>query len=457
MKTVAVIGGGFSGVATVVQLMRQGRAPVKVVLVERSSAFARGTAYGTLDPSHLLNVPAADMSAVAGEPESFLQYLEAHSIAAKRSSFLPRKVYGEYLAELLASSNAAATGAQFSRLHDAVVELVPLASGAQLRLASGNTIRADHVVLALGNSAPADLAEVSAQALGPHYHRDPWLQHHGVASAAVGTLVIGAGLTAVDIALSLSQAGPVYMLSRHGLLPHAHQVAPVVGAEVALVRDQMLAALPSVSRYLRVFRHRVAHERSRGVDWREVVAAVRPIVPVLWERLNANERKRFLRHVKRYWDIHRHRMAPQVHESLHAKINARGITPIAGRVLSASVDKAGVRVVVRHRNTGQLETLLVSSILNCTGPNSRLDSVDDAFICHLHSKGLIIADPCGLGVEVDEHLCVRNAAGVASPWLSCVGPMLRARYWEATAVPELRQHAANLAAHIVDQLACEGN
>jgi len=457
LRTVVVIGGGFSGVATAVQLLRQAKAPLKVLLVERSPVFARGTAYGTSNPSHLLNVPAADMSALAGEPESFLQYLQARSIVAQRSSFMPRKLYGDYLADLLACSEAAATGVHFSRLHDAVVELVPLALGAQLRLASGSVVRADHVVLAFGHSAPADLAEIPAQALGLRYHRDPWSQKQAGACPGAATLVVGAGLTAVDVALSLSEAGPVYMLSRHGLLPHAHQVAPIVGAEVGALRGEMLAAMPSVSRYVRVLRYRVEHERARGVDWREVVAAVRPIIPVLWERLNASERKRFLRHVKRYWDIHRHRMAPQVHESLHARISSRGIMPIAGRVLSASVDKDGVKVMIRHRKTGRLETLLVSNILNCTGPNSRLDSVDDAFICQLRSKGLISADPCGLGVEVDDHLCVRNASGVASPWLSCIGPMLRARYWEATAVPELRQHASDLAAHIIEQLDCESD
>jgi len=39
---------------------------------------------------------------------------------------------------------------------------------------------------------------------------------------------------------------------------------------------------------------------------------LRPHWDMLWRRLPEHEQRRFLQHVARYWEVHRHRMAPQV-------------------------------------------------------------------------------------------------------------------------------------------------
>jgi uncharacterized NAD(P)/FAD-binding protein YdhS len=121
---------------------------------------------------------------------------------------------------------------------------------------------------------------------------------------------------------------------------------------------------------------------------------------------------------------------------------------MAGRIHNIEVLSSGLRVQVGVRGATTVESVDVSHVINCTGPNSNLARVDDRLIVQLRQAGLIRLDNLGLGICVDESRSVLEQHGAPVSWLSYVGPMLKAQFWEATAVPELRAYARDLALRV---------
>ncbi|WP_341649874.1 FAD/NAD(P)-binding protein [Thauera humireducens] len=87
---------------TAVHLLREaGPEQVCVTLVEQHARAARGLAYRIWDDSMLLNVPAGNMSALAEEPGHFLAYCRDIDPAFNEGSFVPRRLFGDYLEHTL--------------------------------------------------------------------------------------------------------------------------------------------------------------------------------------------------------------------------------------------------------------------------------------------------------------------------------------------------------------------
>jgi uncharacterized NAD(P)/FAD-binding protein YdhS len=457
MKTVVIIGAGFSGAVTAAQLLRQGSPDVRIVLINRSGAMARGLAYGTNSPLHLLNVPAGNMSAYVDEPEHFLRFCQARDSAYSASSFVPRKMYGDYLASVLDEAERHGFGdVELERVISEVDSLSPNGAGAIVKLANGQQIIADQVVLAFGNFSPLDPPGFNSSLGVEQYQADPW---SGVAGSSGGldspVLLVGTGLTALDVALGLLQQGhrgPIHMVSRRGLQPLPHR-AQRSALEVPLnIVEKLLQLPPTVAGYMRLIRQEIATSQVHGLDWRDALALLRSITPDLWVRLPSIERRRFLRHVQPYWDVHRHRVAPAAYQRFDEAQAAGQIHSMAGRIKSVTRHTGSLTVELQLRATGRLEEISVGRVINCTGPNTNLSRVNDALITQLRVDGLVKLDPLGLGLSVDDQLSVINANGNAVPWLHYIGPMLKADFWEATAVPELRQYAKALAVRLSDQL-----
>lgn len=451
--TIAIIGAGFSGTMTAVHLLRRGLpGGLRVLLVNRSGLMARGVAYGTRTAEHVLNVPAGRMSALPGDEDSFVRFARWHDPTVTGGSFVARRLYGDYLGALLDGAAAAApSGTSLERLVSSVVDLRPIEGerAVDMELADGQIARVDRVVLSLGNYAPAN-PSIADEGFyeSPRYIRDPW--RLGAFDAVPGdkpALLIGTGLTMLDVVHSLRARGlkrTLHAVSRRGLLPQGHRTSGKPPT-FEFLPPELETGPATAHAYLRAVRSHVKELAPKGVDWRDVIASLRPSTPALWQRLPLAERARFLRHVRPYWEAHRHRAAPTTAAALRAEIEQERLIVHAGRLLSFTERGDGVEVTMRPRGSSAPRTLEVSAVVNCTGPGSDTRTLEEPLIAALRGRGLLRPDPLRLGVEISPEYALLSESGRASPVLHYIGPFLKARDWEATAAPELRVHALRLA------------
>jgi uncharacterized NAD(P)/FAD-binding protein YdhS len=454
MYTIAIVGAGFSGMAVAAQLLRRLRGPARVLLLNRHSRFGRGLAYGTHSGSHLLNVPAGRMGMDPQDEGGFARYLVALGLPYAASDFVPRILYGAYLEHCLqVAQHDAAPGVRLELMEAAVERLEPLAAGGwRLALGHGLAMDADQVVLALGNFTPQPPASLRELPWGPPpLVADPWTPPATIGLAPdAAVLLIGSGLTAYDVALQLMERGhkgAILMLSRRGLLPQSHRQQEAPPAR-NWADDAFLAGESRPRRMLHALRRRIGEAQAAGADWRDVVGSLRPHTARLWRQLDTRGRGQFLRHLLPFWDTHRHRAAPMIDRQIRDAIAAGQLRPLAGRLLRAEPAGGAIRAEWRARGSGTPQSISVARVINCTGPSSDLRHVDDGLIRQLLADGHLRPDGLGLGLLVDAHYRTCEAG---LPTVHYVGPLLKAQHWEATAVPELREHALRLALQLASQ------
>lgn len=447
-RSIVIVGGGASGLLVAVQLLRQGVAPARIAIVEPAEALGRGVAYATTRGEHLLNVVAARMSAFDDDPAHFVRFLERDPAAdaevaaadggggrPRAERFAPRRVYARYLADTF----AAEPGAQAIAHHrDRVTDAAARDGGGYLlSLASGATLQADALVLAPGNE-PRRVADGAL----------PSWEAAAIAAVAAddAVAIVGAGLSMVDVVLSLDaqgHRGPVTVVSRHGLPPLGH-AAPFAGAHPP--RDDALHAARLRTR-LRMVRERARAAVARGEPWQWAIDALRPQVQALWRSMDARERARFLRHVVRYWDIHRHRIAPQVAARLGALRREGRLRLRAGRIEGGigRGEDGRARLRLRPRDGGSVEEVVADHVFDATGVEGQLSRMRNPLLRALVARGLVQAGGAGIGVLTDDAGRVVDAAGRARADMAAIGGVRIGQLWESIAIPELRGQAREVA------------
>jgi len=450
--TVAIIGGGFTGAMLAAQLLRKSGGGVTVLLVERGTRLGRGVAYSTECTEHLLNVRAKNMSAYPDDPEHFLQWARLnHDPGDSPDDYLPRSLYGQYVASVLQQEIERHPG-QVEHVQDEAVSIARVGETAEIRLGSGRTLFADKVVVALGNFSPGDLRLPGRTSHSLRYVSNPWKAFFGTSSALgdvsgdKSVLLVGSGLTSVDIAITLRGRGfrgTIHILSRRGLLPQAHKAT---APWTKFWDDQ---SPRTVRGLLRSIRAQVEAAEKAGSGWRAVIDSLRPFTREIWRSLSFSERRRFLRHVRPYWDVHRHRVAPAIGAGLASQIQAGQIEIHAGRIKTYAEDMGGVEVTYCARESGQIERLHVDRVINCTGPESDCRKVDDRLLTNLVRQKLARPDPLFLGLDVSPDGALIDANGETSDLLYAIGPVRKGSLWETIAVPELRVQVSELSSLLV--------
>jgi uncharacterized NAD(P)/FAD-binding protein YdhS len=422
---VAIIGGGFSGTILAAQLARRG---IASVLIDGSGRMGRGVAYSTSEPAHLLNVRAEGMSAWAAEPDHFARLFEAEG--GDPRGFAERRLFGRYLGEIL--DEAVASGS--TRPVDATAcSAARSDSGWQVVLDSGERIDAHALALAVGNQEPEALSAFTG--VGDRFIRNPWgTDSHAAVTelAALGetALLVGTGLTMIDVVLSLDAAGHrgrIVALSRRGQIPRSHADFEPAPVELSEVPQGSLRAL---WRWLR--------RRSAEVGWRAAIDSLRPHSQRLWQGLDGDQQRQFLRHARPWWDVHRHRIAPEVARLLAQMVADGRLEVVAGRIISAREGMDALEVEYRRRGASASQLLDVAYAFNCTGPLHSIARTQDPLLRSLLDGGQVHADQLGIGLEVDD----RSRAG---EHLWALGPLTKGRYWEIIAVPDIREQAAAVA------------
>jgi len=427
-RHIAIVGGGFSGAMLAARLAESG---ITSTVIDRDADIGLGVAYSTPFDGHLLNVRSNRMSAVEGRPDDFVQWLQAHQPdQAAPEGFAPRRLYGLYVQDRLAGVEAAHPG-----LITRVVGQAVAVEDAAVRLADGRLIEADAVVLATGNPAPKTAApdEVEGRVIG-----DPWAPG---ALDRIGdeddVIIVGTGLTMVDMVqwlVARGWRGKSTALSRRGLKPRAHEALP----DIPVPPTGMLKLAPASRRLAE------ARRMTDESGWRSVMEGLRPITADLWAAADSDLRARFVRHLRPWWDVHRHRIAYSIAPSLEA-LEAEGrLTIMAGRVKRIDQDETGVTLDWRPRRGPELPPITGQWLIDCTGPGH--DPVKDTLTGPLIASGRARLDALRLGLDLDAQGRVLNADGVPDDRLMVLGPPARAAFWETIAVPDIRKRIEDVAA-----------
>jgi uncharacterized NAD(P)/FAD-binding protein YdhS len=437
-----IVGGGASGVLLAYQLLRLGRRAFRVTLIEQRPEIGRGLAYHTGNPDHLLNVRVANMSALPEDPDHFWRWLSARDTCrcADRYCFVPRRVYGDYIASLIGPLVSRGDDADGLRtLNSECVSVRENADGVVVELAGGAELGGDTVIFATGHDSRKLPAGCYADAWAPP------------STAGIGkdglVLILGSGLTMADYVLSLlrdGHTGPIVAMSRRGLMPKAHRRVPPLAID-----EQQIPSGASAGQLLRWLRRLVESHSAQGGNWRSVVDGLRPFTQRLWRELPIDSRRRFLEHARAWWDVHRHRMAPEVEFTISKAVTDHRLALMAAKIVDISPNHAGATVRYRRRGQFGIESLQVDAIVDCTGIARDPAATGNPAVRSLLDQGLARIDPLRMGIDVASDCAVVNRWGLPSQRLFAVGPLTRAAFWEIIAIPDIRNQCVRLAERLV--------
>jgi len=445
-STVAVVGGGAAGSLFALKLARA-KPEASVILIERRRRPGRGLAYGACAPHHLLNVPVSRME-VGLEPRfadwllqrrDAIQEALAESGGDLQSAFVSRELFGQYVQERVEASAGPGNARGLRIVRGEAVKLLDHPARGVL-LEDGREIFADKIVLATGNLPPRPLSSPDPWLYDTaNFISNPWARDafDGLEPDAP-VLIVGAGLTMVDIALKLAadgHRGPMLAFSRHGLIPQTHAGGgswePFLKADATTPRQVVRDIRTEISRAL-----------AMGIPWQRVIDAVRPSIARVWTNWSLSQRRAFLRHLRSRWDVIRHRMAPRVSVRLHALIESGQLRVLAGRLRGYVAYRQGVEAVIARRGGGE-ERFHAVRVINCTGPRSDLAVIAFPLLADLRRRGLIVPDPLALGVETADCAAV-DSSGTPSRWLFALGALTRPSWWEITSIPEINTQIERL-------------
>ena len=448
--TVAIVGGGFSGAVFGLKL-HMAQPDWRVVIIEPNRMLGRGIAYGACGPQHLLNVPVSRME--IGLQPGFATWLDRHRTRMAealvesgldvQAAYVPRALFGDYIEERVGEALNTRSVTGLTTLRGEAVRM--LRQGQGVLLTDGREVEADIVVLAMGNLAPRPPGGADPWLYDTGFFvPDPWARDaFGDVGADEPLLLIGAGLTTVDVALRLASdghRGRMLAVSRRGLLPQRHEAG---GAWSEFLAQHGGASPRALTR---VIRQEVARAVAQGVPWQRVFDAARPAVPGIWQGWTAAHRRQFTRHLRVRWDIHRHRMAPRIDDALRRLLTTGALEIAAGRV--AGYAQAGGMVDVTLRLRGGTERVFrAGRVVNCTGPGAGFDRIAVPLIADLRERRLAAPDALGVGFQTQD-CAVIDGAGIPSRWLFALGPLTRPNWWEITAVPEINLQIDRLVAQL---------
>jgi uncharacterized NAD(P)/FAD-binding protein YdhS len=435
-----ICGGGPAAIMLLQSLKQRTGRSVEVTVLEPRSRLGVGVAYSTHCPTHLLNTRACNMS-VTDDPDDFVRWLKAERprrvLNWTREDFAPRSYFADYLQARLAEIRAT-PNLRISWVHSTADSVTARGAGWEVIPAHGDPIVADVVVLATGNEPPRVLGPYLPPSVQRLVVEDPWdVELKAEIPTDAPVLLAGTSLTSVDIATELLHKGhtaQIIAVSRRGLLPRSH--GPIAAASEGFVH-----ALPSSLREVVRYVRELSANDPRGDKWRRAFTELRGIAPSLWRNWSVAERRRFLRHVRPFWDAHRHRLAPRVHGKIERAIANGQLRIVRGRIdaIEQQPSREGLRVSVRHGNGTHV--LDVARVVNCTGPEAHPGRTSNPLLQGLIGDGVAHPDSLGLGLAVDSESRVIGANGSAHAGLFAVGSLTRGARWEVTAIPEIREQA----------------
>jgi uncharacterized NAD(P)/FAD-binding protein YdhS len=450
MKDITIIGAGLSGSLLIMNLLRRTcEDAVHIRLIDKRSAHDLGPAYST-NENYLLNVPAGMMGAFSQDPEHFLKWTQSKGITANKGDYLPRKLYREYIQAMVEQAwHEMEENKTLERIRGEVTELTITGKQARLFVRNYGDFLTDKVVLALGNSLPKNPQTKNRAFISDkRYSRNPWNPEVLTnLSPNDDILFIGTGQTMVDLATGLykrKHRGKMTAISRRGILPLSQKMVDPYPSFFEELRKHS-----GISGILRVVRKHIGIARQHGSDSRAVIDSLRPHTTAIWMQLPTAEKRRFLRHVFRYWEIIRSRIPPQSENIIRELQSTGQLKIIAGKIIDLNPTDNSMKMVYSERGSSDEKSLTAKMVINCMGPNQDYDQIKTPFIKNLVAKKLIACDPVHLGINALPDGRIIKEDGNPSDVLYTIGLTLKGIVWESLATPEIRVQAENLAASLL--------
>ena len=455
MKKIGIIGGGFTGTMTAVQLIDKSAGPCEIILINERETLNKGIAYNPYSDKHLLNVIAGKMSAYPDKPDNFLDWvMQKENFKQKdrtliTNSFLPRQIYGEYLCHLwdVAEKSAGSKQIQINVIDSLVVDLDVSDKSVTLWLDNNLKLKVDECVIVTGNHIPRNPRIKNMDFYkSPNYFQNPWkIESVKNTVSNLPILIVGNGLTMVDTVLGLLEQGfkgNIFSISPNGfnILPHRHN-----GLKYSKLVEELRDGL-SIYELVKLINKHIKTVREYGVSAEPIIDSLRPQTQKIWKSFSEQERELFMSRLRHLWGVARHRIPLHSHDKIQ-QLRIDGKLHInSGKIIDINESNGSIKVQYLDKKENELKAINVSRIINCTGPETDLINLDKSFLKNCLLKGILTQDKLKLGIKTDtESFQIINSDGKAHTNLYTIGSNLKGELWESTAVNELRIQAEKLA------------
>ncbi|KQR78663.1 hypothetical protein ASG35_09710 [Burkholderia sp. Leaf177] len=450
VANIIVIGGGFTGLAFVIHAIQARPAGVNLdfTIVEPSAQLGRGIAYGTTEPLHRINVPSDRMSLFANDSTHATRWLREHealdagSIDEQGHYYVSRQRYGEYVDATLKQVVAeAAPHVHVSHRQASAIGLSKSNAGYIVTLDDGSQLEAQRVALCFGHTPSQPPGRIDEDALhDPRLIAHPWSHDalHAIPRDAA-VLLVGTGLTMADVAVTLlgrEHRGRITAISRRGLRAQPHGIF----ADTADFLGD--TAPPKTARELvKKLRQRIARDKQANLGWQPAADAFRFELPRIWNALSAHEQRRVVQRLLPFWDVHRFRIAPQIHAAIERAIESGQMSVVTAGIGDIHRNAHGFRVGLKSPG-GRIEEHDFGAVVFCTGPARDIDR--NPLVKSLLESRLARLDAVRAGLDTDLQSRIRDADGNVSAGLFAFGPMTRGSFGEMTGAPDIARHLERL-------------
>jgi uncharacterized NAD(P)/FAD-binding protein YdhS len=448
---VAIIGGGLSGTTAAIYLIKKTNYPVEIVLFEKAKEkLCRGVAYSSELSYQLLNVPVKGMSLFIDEPQHFLNWLTNKGLNHSERDFVSRKLYGDYIKEVFTQTINTNERGGFNVVHDEVTNIKPQENKLCIQTNSETISDFDKVIICTGNFPPCDVPGISPEIINnANYISDPWSGDYIKNVSATDTVFIaGTGLTMVDQVMSLVEnenyKGKIIALSRRGFLPLPHGDAPKY--ELSVLPNFKTITMYDLYYW---FKDEINQAEAQGANFISVFDAIRTHLPTIWMDISSKEKACFLRHLRPFWEIHRHRIPKESRSFLQNLITEGRLEVLAGRIKHISLSKKD-DLIIEYTPKGAASNKIINTqwVVSCVGPQSDHKKINSPLYQNLFDCNMAITDNLGLGIKISKELNLLDSEEIPNKHIFVVGPPAKGTFWESTSLNEIRIQTHKLVEHL---------
>jgi len=454
MKKIGIIGGGFSGTMTAVQLIEKSTTPCEIILINERETLNKGVAYNSYSDKHLLNVITGKMSAYPDNSDHFLDWVMQKDEFKNKdktliaNSFLPRCIYGKYLCAIWekAKKNAKLKQIKITIIDSFVVDLDVSEEAVFLWLDNNQKMNIDDCVITTGNHIPRN-PKIKNMGFynSPKYFQNPWkVESVKDINDNLPVLIIGNGLTMVDTVLGLLEQGfkgEIYSISPNGynILPHRHNGFKY-SKLVEELRDDM-----SIYELFKLINKHIKTVREYGVSAEPIIDSLRPHTQKIWQSFSDREKSLFMSRLRHLWGVARHRIPLQTHDKIQQLRIDGKLHIYSGKIIDITESNESVIVQYLEKKVNEVKEIKTSRIINCTGPETDLMNLDKSFLKNCLLKGFLTQDKLRLGIKANtKTFQIVNSDGKPHTNLYTIGSNLKGELWESTAINELREQSKEL-------------